>query len=217
MSSESIGMSEPLKIVCLSDTHGLHAGLKVPPGEILIHAGDHCNRGTKGEIKDFNRWLAQLPHPTKLFVAGNHDRPWQFQRKYAPLWLTSATYLQDSGVMIGGLKFWGSPWQPEFSQGWAFNLPRGPQLAAIWEKIPEDVDVLITHTPPQGILDGENLGCQHLRQRIAQLPKLKLHIFGHIHSGYGRQVIDETTFVNAAVCNDNYHACNSPIVFEMPS
>ena len=56
-------------------------------------------------------------------------------------------YLEDSGVEIAGTRWWGSPWQPEFNS-WAFNLPRGEPLSEKWALIPDDVDVLVTHSPP---------------------------------------------------------------------
>ena len=48
-----------------------------------------------------------------------------------------------------GVKVYGSPWQPWFG-GWAFNLERGPDIAAKWALIPDDTDVLLTHGPPAG-------------------------------------------------------------------
>ena len=93
--------------------------------------------------------------------------------------MKNAIYLEDSGVVIDGLKFWGSPWTPEFFD-WAFNARRGLQLFDKWQKIPLDTDVLITHGPPAGILDlvvtrqGEaQVGCNDLLRRIHELKKLK--------------------------------------------
>lgn len=204
-----------MRVACLSDTHGLHAGLSMPEAELLIHAGDHCNHGTAGEVRQFGKWLASLPHPHRVIIAGNHDWPWRKHRRYAQLWVKSATYLQDSSVTVGGLKIWGSPWQPEFCH-WAFNLPRGPQLAAVWAGIPEDVEVLVTHTPPLGILDA-GLGCADLAARLEHLPRLRLHVFGHVHHGYGRLDRGRTTFVNACICDPEYRPVNAPIIVDLPS
>jgi len=108
-------------------------------------------------------------------------------KKLGGLLKNATCYLENSGVEIDGVKFWGSPWQPEFFN-WAFNLPRGRRLAEIWALIPDDTEVLITHTPPYGILDrvdsGEHVGCEDLR-RALQRVKPKVHVFGHIHEDRG--------------------------------
>ena len=107
-------------------------------------------------------------------------------------------YLEDSGVEAGGLRVWGSPWQPEFG-GWAFNLPRGEQLAAKWASIPAGLDLLITHGPPQGFGDrswsAARTGCVDLRARV-DVVRPKLHLFGHIHEDGGAWTHAGTTFVN---------------------
>ena len=179
----------PKKIVCLSDTHNCSEQIIVPDGDILIHAGDATIRGTIDEIILFNEWFANLPHTYKVFVAGNHDWLFETNNSYARNSLDkSIIYLQDSWVEIGGLKIYGSPWQPRFFD-WAFNLMRGAELAEKWKLIPDDTDILITHGPPFGILDDvprqyfiENTGCEELRKRVETI-KPKLHIFGHIHGG----------------------------------
>src|SRR5688572_7060366 len=183
------------RIVCLSDTHNCNDQIAVPDGDILIHSGDATITGTLHEIKLFNEWFAGLPHRYKIFVAGNHDWLFEQDREAAESLLdVGIVYLQDSSVEIEGLTFYGSPWQPRFFD-WAFNLNRGSGMAEKWKHIPNDIDVLITHGPPNGILDGvatkwgtENAGCEELRSRVEEISsygRLKLHVFGHIHSGYG--------------------------------
>ncbi|HSF31273.1 MAG TPA: metallophosphatase domain-containing protein [Candidatus Tectomicrobia bacterium] len=214
-----------LRAVFLSDTHGLHGQVAVPDGDVVVHCGDVSNVGESIEIGDFLRWFAALPHRHKIFVAGNHD--WIFLKQPdAALSMVSIIapgvhYLQDSGVAIDGLRFWGSPWQPEFC-GWAFNLPRGKALADKWATIPDDTNVLITHGPPQGIQDtirpgGLSLGCSDLTARVQQLPQLQLHAFGHIHGGYGEAERDGVRFVNASICTELYQPTNAPIVVDIPS
>ena len=138
------------------------------------------------------------------------------------------TYLQDQGEMIEGLSIWGSPWQPWFYD-WAFNLARGPQLAEKWAMIPNGIDIVVTHGPPMGILDrtdrGEHVGCADLRDQMAIL-RPRLHVFGHIHEGYGQvvkqvwrrddpTVSDDTIYVNAANCTVQYRVENPPIVVDL--
>jgi predicted phosphodiesterase len=218
-----------VRIVCLSDTHGKHGALTVPDGDVLVHAGDATMRGDEREIAAFANWLAGLPHRHKLVIAGNHD--WLFERQpgLARELLGPVTYLLDSGLEIDGVRFWGSPWQPWFMD-WAFNLRRGAPLRAKWELIPEGTDVLLTHGPPQGILDqvvgvvsramgamlgqGEHVGCEELLAAVQRL-RPRVHVFGHIHEGYGQETRDGTRFVNASNCDRLYRPVNPPIVVDL--
>jgi predicted phosphodiesterase len=146
-----------MRIVCLSDTHGTHERLTVPEGDLLVHAGDFTNLGRPAEIERFDRWLGTLPHPHKLVIAGNHDFLFERKPEKARALLTNARYLQDEACEVNGLRLWGSPWQPWFHD-WAFNLARGPELAAKWALVPERIDVLVTHGPPAAILDRTHGG-----------------------------------------------------------
>jgi predicted phosphohydrolase len=204
------------RLVCISDTHSLHARMLVPDGDVLVHAGDLSKRGRRDEIEAFDAWLGTLPHPHKVVIAGNHD--WAFERDpEARTWIRNATYLQDEGVTIAGLRFWGSPWQPRFFD-WAFNLDRGPQLAEVWAKIPEGLDVLVTHGPPRGVLDrtarGDEAGCDDLLAAVA-LKRPRFHVFGHIHEAYGRRAEGATTYVNACTCDLEYNPVQPPIVIDL--
>lgn len=210
-----------LRIVLLSDTHNSNEEIVVPDGDILIHAGDATNLGQVDEITLFADWFGNLPHRYKIFVAGNHD--WLFEKrpKFARSLIANAIYLQDSFVEIEGLKIYGSPWQPRFFD-WAFNLNRGAELAEKWRLIPHNIDILITHGPPFGILDvtprGDLAGCEELRKRveeIAQFGKLKLHVFGHIHLGYGTIEKFGVKFANASNCDESYMPTNPPLVFDL--
>lgn len=206
------------RIVCLSDTHNCNEQIRVPDGDILIHAGDATIQGTIDEIVLFNEWFARLPHRHKIFVAGNHD--WLFEtdnRLARKLLDDKIIYLQDSSAEIEGLKIYGSPWQPWFFD-WAFNLPRGERLAEKWRLIPDDTEILITHGPPFGILDfppdETSVGCEMLRLRVEEI-RPKLHIFGHIHHSYGTEENFGTKFINASNCDEAYEPANSPIVFDL--
>jgi Icc-related predicted phosphoesterase len=209
-----------VKIVCISDTHSLHSCInKFPDGDVLIHAGDCTNAGSIDDLKRFNKWLGSLPHRHKLCIAGNHDWCLQNRPAEAEKILTNATYLCDSSVTIDGVKFYGSPFQPEFCD-WAFNLPRGgDELREKWAAIPRDTDVLITHGPPDKILDkvleGERTGCALLLTEV-QIVKPRLHVFGHIHEGYGKVSSGDTRFVNASICTRAYAPTNRPIVVTLP-
>ena len=207
-----------MKIVTISDTHCMHREVDVPDGDVLIHAGDMTGRGEMERLLDFCEWMNELPHKHKIVIAGNHDFCFENWRRDEAIRMMEevAVYLEDSSVVIDGVKFYGSPWQPEFCD-WAFNLPRGEALREVWSKIEADTDVLITHGPPLGILDkcpGGNVGDEELAKAIDGL-NLKYHIFGHIHEGYGTTKAGEVTHINASNCTGSYRPINPPITFEI--
>ena len=209
-----------MKIVTMSDTHNFHDKVVVPDGDCIVFAGDMCGYGGIDEVNDFCIWLEKLPHKHKIIVAGNHD--WHFQRAphlaKARVEEAGAVYLSDNWCDEGGVRFYGSPFQPEFCN-WAFNLPRnGVGLRERWEAIPEDIDVLITHCPPQGVLDqcwdNEKVGDRYLWEADLRV-KPELHVFGHIHGMYGQIKIGPTLYVNASCCNEDYEPVNEPQVVEI--
>lgn len=204
-----------MQFTFISDTHGLHHQLDLPGGDVLIHAGDISSRGTEDEVIDFLDWFKKQNYQYKIFVAGNHD--WFFQRKSVEyieqIIPQSVIYLNDSGVTIQGVKFWGSPVQPTF-YNWAFNRERGVEINKHWQLIPDDTGILITHGPPKGILDktikDQNVGCEELTNQVQQIEP-KVHIFGHIHESYGIKQMGKTLFINASVLNLKYQLTNEPI------
>lgn len=215
-----------MKITCISDTHNQH--LHIPPdwlegGDVLVHAGDVSGRGTLKEIEAFLEWFNEQPYTHKIFIAGNHDFWFEkttgfvvnemLQEKYP-----NVKYLNDSGVEIDGVKFWGSPVQPWFYD-WAFNRV-GTDICEHWDMIPLDTDVLIVHGPMKGILDmtlrGVSTGCPYLLEKSAEMTNLKLFVCGHIHEAYGKfEFPDGGVFVNASTLNFNYNVQNKPIVVEI--
>lgn len=204
-----------MRIACISDTHQKHDMLNISEVDMLIHAGDFCSYGTVEEAKRFNSWLARIEVKYKIVIAGNHDKCLEQYNGHEII--SNAIYLQDEAVEIEGVKFYGSPWQPEFCN-WAFNLPRGQPLASQWAKIPSDTDVLITHGPSFGKLDslpnGVHVGCEDLARRISEL-KLSYHIHGHVHHSYGFAQYANPRVVNASSCNEAYVARNEPIIIEV--
>ena len=136
-----------MKIVAISDTHGLHRSLEIPDGDVLIHAGDLTRHGTLDDVREFNDFLGTLPHPHKIVIAGNHDFCFESDREACEELLTNCIYRQDQEVVIDGVKFYGSPWQPWFYD-WAFNLERGPEIRAKWDLIPVSYTHLTLPTTP---------------------------------------------------------------------
>lgn len=221
-----------MKIVHVSDTHTKHWGLTVPDGDILAFSGDMSYRGYRNEVEDFFKWLNTLPHKYKIVIAGNHDLCFDPERSgegKKPEWLVQILnafqvgnnnyYLENEQIMIEGVKFWGSPITPWFhGQYWAFNKVRGEPIKAIWNQIPLDTHVVITHGPIEDVLDktvyGDVTGCRDLRLKLAEV-KPKLHLCGHIHEAYGVQEYDNIKFSNGSVLNEKYLLTNQPNVFEI--
>ena len=212
-----------MKMTFISDTHGKHEHLTskaynniLGSGDVLIHAGDVSMMGKSHEIKSFLDWFSNTEYTHKIFIAGNHDWGFVKETEIADEYKEKGvTYLFDSSVVIDGVKFYGSPWQPEFFD-WAFNLPRGKELAEKWNMIPDDTDVLITHGPAFGMLDwvmnGQRVGCEDLFNRVMQV-KPKIHVCGHIHCAYGQKNFNGVEFLNASVLGERYTHENKPISF----
>ncbi|CAL1144220.1 unnamed protein product [Cladocopium goreaui] len=186
------------RFVCFSDTHGLHAKIPakhMPEADVLLHAGDFTNQGEVSQVQSFAQWLRDYPAKEKVVIAGNHDLSFDEEYCRARMKKTSmcaevketlsgsCTYLEDEFVEVFGYRIYGSPWQPEFCD-WAFNLPRGEALAKVWKKIPDSLDILMTHGPAYSILDkcqsGLNAGCEELLKAIRKR-NVKVHLSGHIH------------------------------------
>lgn len=215
-------------ITFISDTHTKHHMLDLPGGDVLVFGGDLMNSGyNENDINNFCKWFdAQDQYKTKIFIAGNHDRLFELDPERAKeiySQYNNINYLEDSELSIQDIKVYGSPWQPEFCN-WAFNLPKGgKELEDKWAAIPENLDILITHGPPQGILDVSgapynepNLGCSLLRTRVDKV-KPKIHIFGHIHGSAGYKYNNSTHFINASVLNERYEQNNLSLTVEWDS
>ncbi len=215
-----------MKIVALSDTHTMQNKIEIPDGEILIHAGDAGNLGKFEEYYEIGRWFESLKDrfQYRIIVPGNHDQAFQNNAENVlRQWFDDDVIcLIDDEVQLFGYKFYGCPWMPQF-YNWAFMMPES-ELAAVYAKIPDDTEILITHSPPFGILDKpagngfeshRRCGSQALYDRVKQLPKLKHHIFGHLHYSYGTEKIGDVSFHNVASLNENYRVQNPPQVIEV--
>lgn len=209
-----------IRLVCISDFH-TYFPTDLPEGDILVMAGDATFEGRTYELEKFNSDLGNVPHKYKVFVAGNHDLMFEESPEIAAKLTHNIThYLNDSGCEIEGIKFWGSPVTPYF-HNWAFNkFPS--EIKKHWAKIPEDLDVLVTHGPPYGTLDllvpgskyRNHLGCPLLAEHV-QAVKPRLHVFGHIHENGGScKLRGPTLYVNASLLNDRYKRAFDPVVLD---
>jgi len=223
------------RFVCLSDTHNRHSHISVPNGDVLIHSGDFTLSGDAHEVEDFVAFIEGQPHPHKIIISGNHDTTldpgWYDQhhlRYHASkcdaqglkdLIKSKFTYLEDSLVEINGIRIYGSPWTLSYHD-WVFQLDGGEDIKQMWDLIPTGVDVLVTHNPPSGVkrlsigVGGVDAGCPELKRAVSRV-KPAVHVFGHVHEGYGTFKSTPTTFINGCNVNRAYKPVNKPIVFDM--
>lgn len=216
-----------MKIVMISDTHGQHHGLTMSdhPGDCLVHAGDWTGGSDLGfsETRDFLEWFAEQPYKHLICIAGNHERQVEASPKSLQIILNefpNITYLNNSSCLLGTLKVFGSPYSNEFFN-WAF-MRDDEGLSEIWEGIPEDTDILITHGPAYKCNDkvvrsygDPHVGSQSLANRKLELTNLILHVSGHIHEAYGMDLGTKVTSVCASVLNEKYKLVNEPITVSM--
>ena len=186
-----------MKILHLSDTHGLHHQVKdLPAADVIIHSGDISHNGTESEVLDFLNWYIGLPYPHKIFVTGNHDLCLWDAEGIEDL-PANVHFLQDKSVTINGMKIFGL----------AYNHPE--------ELIPSDAEIVVTHEPPVMVLDesaGTHWGNAPLRNRILQVNP-RYHLFGHAHESYGTLKANGIIFSNAALLNEKNRLPKKPRLF----
>lgn len=209
-----------MKLIAISDTHTKHDQIKLPDfGDVLIHAGDYSYQGTVSETIKFLDWFSAQSQRHKILVPGNHDRLFEenpglaFEMcKERGIVLLSNDYAEIDGVI-----FFGCPMTPMFGS-WAFMSTHW-ESKAYWERITQRMDVLISHGPPQKILDrtldGRFVGCQYHAEAVERL-KPDICIFGHIHSCGGEELHkDGTSYYNVACLDERYVPVNSARVIEL--
>jgi len=204
-----------VRVVCIADTHELHRELAVPDGDLLIHAGDFTFFNHASKIRDFNDWLGELPHRYKVVIPGNHDRAFNQDPRFRAK-ITNAVLLINEGATLCGLKIWGSPVTCDDT---AYGHAKPDERASLYATIPANTDILITHGPPYGILDhergsAERQGCSELREAVMRL-RPRLHVFGHVHVGYGVMQTKTALFVNAALLGWAGDLENRPVVLDI--
>jgi Icc-related predicted phosphoesterase len=210
-----------MKILHISDTHTYHDLLKIPSGiDMIIHSGDCSNPrdpyNNESEVRDFIDWYKEIPVKHKIYVAGNHDTSIEKGLVTKDDFKNAGIiYLENESVVIDGIKIFGSPHTPNFGN-WAFMKER-TKLERFWRlAIDEDVNIVVTHGPPKGILDKSydrenNLECcgdKSLLNRILEVQPT-YSLFGHIHNckdivnaGIQKLSVCNTFFSNGSVVTD---------------
>lgn len=211
-----------MKIVCISDTHRMHAELKIPECDVLIHCGDFSGWGELQSVDDIAYWFDHLKDVGEiLLVAGNHDVNFLNRPEQSKFIIKkSCHYLDNKEVVIDGIKFYGMTFLDIIRKSVFETIcDRIDDRKKVYDDIPEDTDVLVTHHPPDipelsETEDGFNLGCPFLMDAVQRI-KPKIHVFGHVHSSYGIKQVDQTTFINASSMHWTGNTLNKPIVVEI--
>jgi len=207
-----------MRISIISDTHMLHEELGTLSGDVLIHCGDMLDlfNRTDADLQKLDVWFGRQDFKLILCTGGNHDMLLEQIVAGDINPFENAVFLQDKPYEYQGVRFYGAPWTPDLD-GHAF-YQNAEQLKDSWSKIPENIDVLITHTPPRGILDvssrGLELGCEELAIAVNRI-KPKLHCFGHVHASAGETRNEATTFVNACVVNSQFDVARGAKVVDI--
>jgi Icc-related predicted phosphoesterase len=215
-----------MEITCIADLHGNYP--KLYGGDLLIVAGDLTAGDKLHQYVEFAEWLDKQPYDHSILIGGNHDNM-LLTRELSKYGMLNGndhhTYLCDSGTEFEGLKIWGSPWTltfPGINPLCTAFTGAEEELEAKFAIIPPDIDILITHGPPKGMLDrtvrGDNAGSMALSRCYDKI-KPKLHVFGHIHEDYGQGVVMggkiKTLFVNCSHVNERYEPINNPARFTL--
>lgn len=213
--------------------------------DMIIHSGDFTNVGEEKDLISFFDWFSKLPCKYKVCIAGNHDKSldekfWYDKAllhdghrnkiKGCEVWapeiiknfnaVENQYYLNHEAVTIEGIKIFGSPWSAAFhADYWAFNaLKNGIIAQKLYDQIPDDTGILITHGPSFGNLDrtmtGINCGDEILLEKILKI-KPKFCLTGHIHEEYGQKTVDGITFINSSIMTLGYEPINLPQIFEI--
>ncbi len=214
------------RIIVISDTHNQHEDLDIPECDILIHCGDATIYGNRVETRFFLSWFSKQRAGIRIYVPGNHDVAIEDNSVSIP---SNVECLLDRKIMFDGIRMFGSPWKhrPERVKenkkiGFdAFSVLYDDIVAK--RKLIPNTDILITHIPPMYCLDriGNETrlgmssygGCYALLDRINEID-VKLHCFGHIHSGYGNFKMTGLTMINAALCNGEDQLTKEPVILD---
>ena len=201
-----------MRLLLISDTHELHRELRLPPADLLLHAGDWTMFSKRmSAVRDFDEWLGeQNLRYGAVGCPGNHEFYLEEDERKASL-TRNLSILNGAEATVGGLRIWGSAVTP--LAGGAFGKSNPTDRSRHWAAIPAGIDILITHGPPAGILD-DSCGDPELLDAVRRT-RPKLHLFGHVHGSYGVHETADTTFVNAALLGPDGDLAYDPLVLEI--
>ncbi len=222
--------NDGVKIWFISDTHNRHRELTIPDADMVIHCGDESTYGNAWmnelEARPFFDWFSELPIPDKVFVPGNHSTAVEQGLVRAEDY-SSVRFLIHDEMLWNGLRIFGTPYTPKFFD-WAYMKPRG-EMDIVWDSIPSDVDILVSHGPPKGVLDITrdietkapiHVGSKSLMRQVTERIRPRFHAFGHIHDeaghrNYGMVTRGATTYINCSCCDLACKLLNPGFVVEI--
>lgn len=211
-----------MKLCFISDTHGGHKW-NLKWGDVLCHTGD-AEIHSMSSLVRFCEWLAEQRHDHKIYVPGNHDEflfnllyddevPYDVFEEYG------VTCLIDKGITLApyGIEynFYGSPWSLTYGD-WGF-MGSEEDLKPYWDKIPDNTDILLTHSPPLGVLDNVgywSTGSEGLFKKVMEVDPI-IHAFGHIHCDHGMKKVMNTFFINSALGFSLNYKLKYPVIVEL--
>lgn len=198
-----------MKVGIISDLHGVYPDTsKWPKLDLLLIGGDLftdykldlyrvISKQEVELINKFNPWLDSVPlsKDRKILIGGNHCHLLQHHQLKSQE-LLNATYLENTSTIVDGLSIWGTPYSyypPNYPGAWSFGSSE-EGLKVLYESIPKDAHIVMSHTPAYGAFDlgwgGSrlgmfNFGSKALRAFLEQnpfpLPNLKLFSCHHVH------------------------------------
>lgn len=211
-----------MRLALTADTHGLLPNVEA--SDVLVHAGDLCpdmepQRQASWLRNEWMPWAESLPVKAVIVIAGNHDFMFEYPGLMPARWPKRVKYLQDSGTVIEGLRFWGTPWVPVL-RNWAF-YGDDRKLDEVYDYVPDGTDVMVTHGPPLGHCDktvpmfgSVNAGARQALETIKRV-RPKLVVCGHIHEGHGLSMVDHTTVENVSYVNEDYDPVHGIVYDEL--
>lgn len=233
-----------MKVVAFSDIHG-NLNIDVPQCDVVCICGDilplniqnNLIKSISWLLLDFEPWTRTLPCRKVIFISGNHDKIFEtlgMDKNYDACEITDLlwgkhkrdsklVYLCNSFYEFEGKRFYGTPWCPQL-KNWSFYADHDTMVKE-FNKIPQDLDVLITHCPPKigevGCVrqlcwnHGKNFGCQELADAI-KCRNIKWCVCGHVHSG-DHNITDYvgTKYVNVSVVDEDYELIYKPFEFDI--
>lgn len=217
-----------MRLVVISDTHGFENQLTIPECDFLLHCGDFSRSGWHKPVRKFMKWFSSQPATHKIYVAGNHDKSFETEPAFKQeilLNFPDLNYLENTSIELESIKFWGTPYSVQFFD-WAFMYDRGGNKAnKIWNSMPRDTDIVLSHGPPLNILDWspvihqyypQNAGCPIMRHRIEETAP-KLVCIGHIHESRGidTSTLDPTWVINASIWDHHINKIHKPVVIDI--